>query len=86
MTTLSELRMEIDKIDANIIKQLAKRQRIAEKVGRYKRRHGTKIVDAKRETQMSRARYALSLHYQLNIPYVERIFKIIITYSRRLQR
>lgn len=86
MKTLTSLRTKIDKIDASLVKLLARRQRLSQQIGAYKNQHGKSIINPRREKQILAQQQQLCVQYQLNVTYVERIFKTIIAYSRRLQR
>lgn len=46
---LEELRLEIDKIDTELIQLFEKRMRVAESVAEYKRENGLPVLDASRE-------------------------------------
>ncbi|HEX4045621.1 MAG TPA: chorismate mutase [Gammaproteobacteria bacterium] len=85
MSTLIQLRNKIDKIDAAIIKKLAQRNKIAQKIGKLKAQSGKKVLDNKREQQLMRYHESLCEQYQLSAVFVKRLFKMIIAYSRRLQ-
>lgn len=82
---LGELRKEIDKIDATIIKALAKRQRIAHCIGQYKAKSSLKITNKKRELALMRRYKKLSEQYQLRTTYIISLFKKIIFESKRVQ-
>ncbi len=86
MQTIRHLRLQIDKIDKNIIKNLAKRDKIVISIGKLKNKSSKKILDTDREHYLMHLYEKLSEDFSLKPSYVKRLFKIIITHSRKLQR
>jgi chorismate mutase len=86
MQTIRRLRLKIDKIDENIIKNLAKRDKIVIRIGKLKNKSSKKIVDTNREDYLMHLYDKLSEDFALKPSYVKRLFKMIITHSRKLQR
>lgn len=86
MQTIKRLRSQIDRIDENIIKNLAKREKMVIRIGQLKSKSSKKIIDTDREHYLMHLYEKLSLAYALKPSYVKRLFKIIITNSRKLQR
>lgn len=86
MYTLEELRKQIEQTDAYIIEKLAIRQELAKQIGEIKSRNGTKIVDRAREEQLFHYYAELSHHYHLQQEFVNRLFKIIIANSKKVQK
>ena len=84
MSSLEELRKEIDEIDAQLLELLRRRIRIAEQVGRYKLARGMRIEDPEREKQVLKR--ALSRAGELSEEFVRDIFERIILESKRAQR
>jgi chorismate mutase len=84
--TIKQLRKKIDAIDASIIKKLSARQKLSIKIGKLKNKSGNKIIDAKREVQLMHMYETLSNKYQLQEDYIKRLFKIIISTSRKVQK
>jgi len=86
MISIKKLRENIEKIDTEIIKKLAKREKIVKQLGCLKACEGKRIVDLNREKKLMRIYESLSTTYQLSFPYIRRLFKIIINESRKLQK
>ena len=81
---LSELRIEIDKIDEEIVKLYEKRMEISKEVATYKINTGKKVFDKEREAQKLRAVKELT-HNDFNKHGVEELFEQIMSMSRKLQ-
>ncbi|OGT46991.1 MAG: chorismate mutase [Gammaproteobacteria bacterium RIFCSPHIGHO2_12_FULL_41_15] len=86
MATIKQLREKIEVIDSAIIKKIAIRQKLSKQIGQLKNKAGKEILDNKREEALMHLYENLSAQYQLQESFIKRIFKIIITHSRRLQR
>lgn len=86
MKTLHELREDIEKIDTQIIKKLALREKKSRQIGLLKKKLGSKVTDARREKKLLRLHATLSEEYGLSEAMVSKIFKLIILHSREVQR
>jgi chorismate mutase len=83
---LEQLRAQVKQIDTKIIESLAKRQELVKKIGEIKVAHGIEIVDLEREEKLYTFYEKLSEQYQLPKTFVKRLFKLIINYSRMVQK
>lgn len=82
--TIEDWRVEIDKIDAELLRLLNARAEIAVRVGETKRVAGLSVCDRGREREViDRAR--ASNRGPLDDEAVERLFRAVIRESRRLQ-
>ena len=82
--TIEDWRVEIDKIDAELLRLLNARAAIAVRVGESKRVAGLSVCDRGREREVvERAR--ASNRGPLDDDAVERLFRAVIRESRRLQ-
>lgn len=86
MLTIKQLRKKIDAIDLAIIKKLSARQKISIKIGKIKNQSRKKVIDDKREIKLMHLYEKLSNKYQLQEDFIKRLFKIIITHSRKAQK
>jgi chorismate mutase len=86
MTTLKQLRHRIEKTDAAIIKKLAVRIKLVKQIGALKAKTGKKVFDPTREKKLRDFYDKLSVQYQIQPNFIKRLFKNIITYSRKLQK
>lgn len=86
MSTLKQLRRDIEKVDAAIIKQLNLRIKLVKQVGKLKVKTGKKVFDPAREKKLMAFYEKLSEKYNLSPVFIKRLFKNIITYSRKLQK
>ncbi|RMF23191.1 MAG: prephenate dehydratase [Deltaproteobacteria bacterium] len=82
--TLSELRREIDAIDAKILKLLAQRARVAQRIGEAKSRRSRGVLDAGRERAVLGAVKAANPG-PLSDKAVEAIFREIVSACRAMQ-
>ena len=82
--TIEDWRVEIDKIDAELLRLLNARAEIAVRVGETKRVEGLSVLNRGREREVvARARRAN--RGPLDDEAVERLFRAVIRESRRLQ-
>ncbi|MCW8398621.1 chorismate mutase [Legionella sp. PATHC038] len=86
MPTLEELRKQIEQTDACIIEILAKRQELSKQIGALKSQEGKKVLDRSREKQLFEYYEHLSKQYHLQEEFINRLFKIIISNSRKVQK
>ena len=84
MAELTDLRAQIDEIDARIVELYEKRMGISEQVAQYKIGTGKKVFDKVREDEKIRAVKALT-HNAFNSHGVEELFEQIMSMSRKLQ-
>ncbi|MCL4339486.1 chorismate mutase [Patescibacteria group bacterium] len=82
---LNKFRKEINKIDAKILKLLARRFLIANKIKDIKKKEKLPIRDQKREEEIFLEINILSKQLNLNPVFTKEMFKKIIKESRRLQ-
>jgi chorismate mutase/prephenate dehydratase len=81
---LDDWRMEIDKIDAEIVRLLNQRAKLCRKIGNWKREIGLPIVDLERERMILR-NALLNNEGAVSDLGITRIFREIIRESRSLQ-
>lgn len=84
MRDLKELRVDIDRIDREMVALFEERMGIAKEVAEYKIATGKKILDKDRENQKLEAVRALT-HNDFNSHGVEELYKQIMGISRKLQ-
>ena len=83
MENLKDLRSQINKVDKELIKILAKRFALTKKVGSLKKKHNLKAQDKKREFDIFKQRKIWAKKENLNPSLVEKILKLIIKEVRR---
>lgn len=86
MITIQKLRYKIDKIDADIIKKLSQRKNLSIQIGHIKSQCAKQVIDNKREEKMFIHFEKLCSEYQLHPSFIKKLFKIIISNSRKLQK
>ena len=84
MTDLTDLRQQIDEIDARIVELYEKRMEISGQVAQYKIETGKKVFDKAREEEKIRTVKALT-HNDFNRHGIEELFEQFMSMSRKLQ-
>ena len=84
MRDLAELRLEIDKIDRQMVELFEQRMDVSKEVAEYKVAAGKKILDKERENQKLKAVKAMT-HTDFNRHGVEELYKQLMAMSRKLQ-
>jgi chorismate mutase/prephenate dehydratase len=82
---IKDLRGQIDATDAEILRLLAQRLRIAREIGEQKEKQGKPVADKAREEAVRRNVKKLALEYQLCQEDVDRIYQQIISACRQSQ-
>lgn len=85
MQKLDPLRIEIEKIDAEIIQKIAARMAIVKQIGQTKKEAGIAVLDPTRETQLLQKYQSLAQENQLDPLFIQHLFEMIFSYSRNLQ-
>ena len=80
---LRALRNEIDRLDAEMLRLMTRRARLALQVGQVKKRDGRRVFDPERERRVLQ-RMAGANHGPLSATAIERIYREIIRQHRRL--
>lgn len=81
-----ELRVEINRLNEEIVDRLAERVSVAIQIGEVKRRHGQPIVDRSREGKVYEQIRLLAEARGLDADGVERIFREIIRLCTEAQK
>jgi len=84
MRELSELRKEIDEIDAQVVRLFERRMGISEEVAEYKVATGKRILDKERENVKLQAVKDM-VHGDFNRHGIEELYQQIMAMSRKLQ-
>lgn len=75
---LNYLRRDMDKIDEEILRMLAKRFVLVQKIMKYKKLNRIKLVDKEREKQILKKVKIKSRKYKISEKSIENIFKSIL--------
>ncbi|MDD5750528.1 MAG: chorismate mutase [Candidatus Pacebacteria bacterium] len=78
MRDLKKMRSRIDATDKKLIDVLSQRFLITREVGEYKKEHGLKTKDAKREKEMLAQRKKWARESNIDPDLADRIFKSIV--------
>jgi len=80
--SLKKLRREIDQIDKKLLKTLAGRFKITQKVGEYKKKNSLPSIDREREKELFKKCDYLAQKLNLNKKLVKEIFQAILKIVR----
>jgi chorismate mutase len=86
MANLNQLRKDVQSINLEIVKLLAKRNSIVKKIGKYKKENKLQITDKKLEKKIFSELNKKSDALKLNKKFVNDVFKRIVKESKRLQK
>ncbi len=76
-------RKRIDKIDKKILSLLEERVKVSKDIGKYKRKNKIKIEDLKREKEIVEE---LGGKTNLDKKFIQRIYKTIFKFSKKIQK
>ena len=83
---IEEVRTEIDKVDNEIIRQIAKRQELAARIARLKFAQGLPIHDEKRTNTVLDITFNRAVEAKIDPVSVQKIFEVLIAMSEEKQR
>ncbi len=86
MNKLDDWRKQIDRVDASIIKLLAKRFSIVEKIGKYKKENQLSSLDKHRWDMLLTENLNLAKSHNLSKDFIKKLFNTIHQYSLKLQK
>lgn len=86
MHTIEQLREKIQQIDSNIIESLAQRLEISKQIGQLKIDQGKAVTDSLQERKLFNFYEKLSEQHHLHPGFIKKLFKIIILYSKTVQK
>lgn len=75
--TLEQLRMEIDKCDNDLLLTLAKRMKIVDEIGKYKKEHNITILQIQRWKQMLEERLKFSANIGLETTFLIKLMQLV---------
>ena len=82
---LAEIRAGIDKVDNDIVRELAKRRALVIRLARVKKELKVPIYDRKREQALVDRVKKWGAHHELNEEFVEVLYRLIIMNSKEVQ-
>jgi chorismate mutase-like protein len=86
MSTLDQLRKDIDRIDEVLVRLLNERARVACEVGRVKKEQGVQVYQPEREKEVLEHVRGVACEGPLGPDAIGRLFERIIDEARRLER
>src|SRR5213595_713380 len=86
MSTLDDLRNDIDRVDEVLVRLLNERARVACEIGRIKKDLGIEVYQPEREKQVLAHVRGIAAEGPLGADAVARLFERIIDEARRLER
>lgn len=84
--SIEPLREEINRIDREIIRLIAKRQALAEKIVRIKNQQGLAIHDEARVQEVLKSSFNYAVEHKINPVFVQKIMETLIEMSEERQR
>jgi chorismate mutase len=84
--SLDAVRAEISKVDTRIIRLIAERQKLAEKIARIKISEGMAIHDQDRTEKVLESAFEQAVESRIDPVAVQNIFKMLIAMSEDRQR
>ncbi|MGC8864340.1 MAG: chorismate mutase [Bacteroidales bacterium] len=84
--TLERLRLEIDKLDQELLEILARRMNIIDEIGIYKKNHSITILQLKRWRQMLAERMESGTHLGLDASFLTEVLQLVHEESIRRQQ
>jgi len=83
---LKQLRKKIDSVDSDIIRLVSKRIRCVHDIFEYKKNNKIPKYDPKREKEIIKKARADAIKQRLDPDLAEKVIKVIIRYSRNMQK
>lgn len=80
-----KLRGEINKIDGELLRTVAKRFLVVSQIGVVKIEHDLAVDDIEREQELAKLHEQFAKEFGLNRKFVGRLFKLIMEEAKRLQ-
>jgi len=75
--TLEELRMQIDKLDDEVLQLMEQRMSVSEKIGTFKKEHNVTILQTNRWNELLKKRINIGLSKGLSEVFVQKIYSAI---------
>jgi 4-amino-4-deoxychorismate mutase len=85
MTTLSDYRVEIDSIDAEIVRCFAKRIRLCEKVALFKKENSISVMQPERVAVVLSRTASLAVEAGINPSMLTSIYRLLIEETCRIE-
>lgn len=79
------LRKKISRLDDKLLKILGKRFDLVSRIGVFKQKEGTEVIDVNREEEVMKAAQAFAEKNNLDKEFVKRLYELIIQESRKIQ-
>ena len=83
---LEEYRRQIDKIDEEIIKLLAKRFETVTKIGRFKKENNLSIIDKDRFQKVLDKVKNIASKHRISVSFIQDMYNLIHKYSCELEK
>lgn len=84
--SLEQVRSEISRVDAGILRLIVERQELADRVAQIKHRHGIAIHDGKRTAEVLSSVFDQAVERKIDPVAVQKIFEILIAMSEDRQK
>lgn len=77
MKDLTQLRIEIDEIDSELIQLLAKRIKVVQEVGEYKKENNLPIIDPQREQKIIDNKIEQAKEFNLRPEFIQKLWQTL---------
>jgi chorismate mutase len=84
--SIEPLRQDVDHIDREIIRLIAKRQTLSEKIVRIKINEGLPVHDESRVQEVLKSSFNYAVEHKINPVYIQKIMQLLIEMSEERQR
>ena len=82
---VTELREEINMLDVEIVNRLARRVKVASKIGKVKKKYGKNVIDKNRESYVYARVRKLAQQCSIDPECVEQIYREVIKFCTNVQ-
>lgn len=83
---IDDVRKEIDRLDHQIVRQIARRQELAGKIAKIKISNGLPVHDEERTKEVLEAVFHRAVEHRIDPVSVQKIFETLILMSEERQR
>ncbi len=83
---LEQLRQKIDETDQSLLRILAERMGLVDKIGAYKRENGLEVRDEKRRAEVLTARVSTGKSLGIAENVIRKLFETILDYSETREK
>lgn len=83
---LENWRKQIDKVDTELLRALAKRITVVKEIGKYKKSRGIPPLDEKRWQEVMRSKISKARSLNISEKFVEKLYNLIHEHSLEIEK